>query len=135
MLNDFNLDDTRDTGTSPERALFAAIVTVAIQDARSGDAKDSVVAREAMDFLMTERSDPYLELLGYDPEIFRESLIKTNSKEARHHRMQEAARENKARRIFRHNVKLYKEQGFKTTIPYNMIYESEAYRRCKRGRK
>lgn len=135
MVNDFNLDDTRDTGTSPERALFAAIVTVAIQDARSALAKDSMVAREAMDFLMTNRSDPYLELLGYDPDIFRESLIKTNSKEAKHARMEESARENKARRAFRYNLQFHKEQGFKTTIPYNMIYESEAYRRCKRGRK
>ena len=135
MLNDFNLDDTRDTGTSPEKALFAAIVTVAIQDARSALAKDSMVAREAMDFLMTNRSDPYLELLGYDPEIFRESLIKTNSKEAKHARMEESARENKARRAFRYNLQFHKEQGFKSTIPYNMIYESEAYKRCKRGRK
>ena len=120
----------------PERGFFCAIVMTAIQDARSGNAEHSMLAREAMDFLFSDRVNPYLELLEYDPDTFKSGLIKTNHSECtsptwwenngnNEGRMRVIARENKLRRIFRHNYAYYKKEGkFKTALPWNLIYNS-----------
>lgn len=143
-INIVDLDENDGQSQIPERALFCAIIQTAISDARSGDAKQSMLAREAMDFLFSDRIDPFLELLDYDPATFKYSLIRTNNQECTHAynvqqtttkkgsadqnqetRMNAIARENKARRIFRHNYKHYQEtKKFNTILPFNLIYES-----------
>ena len=136
---EINADLDENVQDVPEKALFCAIIQTAIADARSGDAKTSMLAREAMDFLLSNRINPYLELLEYEPETFKYCLVKTNSEECTtpanwtdlsatsnpKGRMNVIAKENKARRIFRSNYKAYKESsGFKTLLPYNLIYKS-----------
>lgn len=143
-INIVDLDENDGQAHIPERALFCAVIQVAISDARSGDADKSMLAREAMDFLFSDRVDPYLELLDYDPAIFKDSLIRTNHQECTHAynvqqttinkgsadqntetRMNAIARENKARRIFRHNYKHYQQnKKFSSVLPFNLIYES-----------
>ena len=127
-------DSDRSFGSSPARDLFCAIMNSALIDARSASAEFSIIAREAMDFLLTSRSDPYIELLELDPEAFRQGLIRTQHLECTRPptyesespvaRMKAIATENKRRRIFRHNYKMYKSQVFSTPIPFNMIYET-----------
>ena len=130
----FNLDDTeveKPNNHIPELDLMLAVIHAAVQDARSAPADKSRLALEAMDFLISDRSTVYFYLVGIDPDIFRNLLIDNNNKEAmsapedeeRGSRMRAIAKENKARRIFRHNLKVYKQKGFKTLIPYNMIYD------------
>ena len=114
-----------------ERALFCAIINAAVLDARSANAKDSLSAREAMDFLLSDRINPYLELLGYDPDVFKDSFIRTQIQEcvqplvaSEMGRMREIAKENKMRRMFRHNYELYKKHNrpFSSRVPMSMIY-------------
>ena len=118
----------------PERLLFCAVINSALNDARMAPADKSLIAREAMDFLLTTRSDLYLELLEFKPVAFRQGLVRTQHLECtrpldyfgekKEGRMASIESENKKRRVFRYNYKLLKSQMFNTPIPFNMIYET-----------
>lgn len=122
MSSDYTADVDANNPQLPEKSLFAAIINTAISDARKGDATKSLLAREAMDFLLSSRVDPYLELLGYEPDVFKEALVATNSTECNMVRAVDRERENRSRRLFRHNLKDYRAKGGKFVLPYDMIY-------------
>lgn len=133
ILDELTPDLDKPENDLPERRLFCSIINAALADARSANAKDSLIAREAMDFLLSNRIDPYLELLGYDPEVFRSSLVTSQAQECtrpiaqtENGRMKEIEKENKMRRIFRHNYGLYKQHNkpFKTLVPMSMLYNA-----------
>jgi len=131
-------DEIKEPEKHPERRLFVEIVNRALEDARGANAygikskfkrseevtlaETVLIARDAMEFLLTDRCDPYLHLLDLDPEIFRESLIRTQHQECvmppapedesdpvEDRRSARLASENKKRRLFRINYQYFKE--------------------------
>ena len=130
-------DEIKEPEQSPERMLFIEIMNRALEDARNGNSyalkshgKESeydtlnnacLLAREAMEFLLTDRSDPFLHVLDIDPALFRESLIRTQHKECtepppqtvessrEERRNTRIASENRKRRMFRNNYAYFKE--------------------------
>lgn len=86
----------------------------------------SVLAVDAMHFLMTSRCHNYLKMLDIDPEVFVKQLIQTQHTEcvtpvdgftddgeeppAGSRRTAKIATENKKRRMFRNNYKFYQER-------------------------
>lgn len=61
----------------PERGIIAGVINFAFADAceRTQNSAFNGIALDAMDFLMTSRSDPWFELLDINPEAARESLL------------------------------------------------------------
>ena len=135
-------DEVTDREQSPERTLFIEIINRALEDARGANAYGKLIqskgsksgkgsaaeavelARDAMEFLLTDRCDPYLHILEIDPEVFRECLVRTQHSEcttppaissddystsAIERRTTRLAVENKKRRMFRNNYRYFKE--------------------------
>lgn len=138
-----------------ERRLAVEVMNRAIEDARYADAyvtlsnrrrsassamtpkerdrykrgfwnDDSVLAVDAIHFLMTDRCHYYLKLLDIDPKVFVEQLIQTQHTECvtpvedfvddgevsptGTRRTVKIAAENRKRRMFRNNYKFYQER-------------------------
>lgn len=132
-------DELKEPEKYPERRLFVEIVNRALEDARGANAygiksktkhgeeatlaETVLIARDAMEFLLTDRCDPYLHLLDLDPTVFRESLVRTQHQECvlppadyadvdetvETPRSARLASENKKRRLFRINYQYFKE--------------------------
>lgn len=88
-----------------ERGLLAAVVLRAIDDAATSN--DVVTTLDAMDFLLTRRCHPYLELIGIDPDEFKEALRRTMNRECVAGRAGVRATENRKRRRLRLAWTLY----------------------------
>jgi hypothetical protein len=80
-----------DYGAIPERALIAGVINQAFTDASSKTCGKDVQV-EAIDFLMTERSDPFFELLDIDPSAARESLVRKTGSDPRYQTFRHALR-------------------------------------------
>lgn len=52
----------------PERALLTRVIEQAIFDAQNG-------SRDAYEFLTTDRIDPFAQLLGIDPTVFKTRIV------------------------------------------------------------
>lgn len=101
--------------SSPEKELIFAIIQRAIADASTK--YNTMLSWEAIDFLFTDRINPYAELLDMDPIIFREGLIRT-MRTAR----TKITRDSAPARNFCINYEKYFKRAFKCTIPRDILY-------------
>jgi len=104
----------------PERALIAAIVRQAVDDARM-PAEGAALAREpethkiiadAFDFLFTDRINWFAETLDLDVDAIREALLVTQFRRCTMHEIpltKDRDRENRKRHNFRENYERYRE--------------------------
>ena len=113
------VDDDYEPGTiEPEHDLFLAIIQRAILDASS---KDNVtLAREAIDFLFTDRLDPYAHMIGADPDGLREGILSA----MRSYQTRVAKRGDINRRNFIINYERFHGKPFVTNIPMDVLYST-----------
>lgn len=100
----------------PEQELFYHIVHRAIADASTPNQK--LLAWEAMDFLFSDRINPYLEYINVDPEVFKQGLKRM----ARAKLTGPAARGDVGRRTFGINYNLFYGKPFQCTVHRDVIY-------------
>lgn len=97
----------------PYIRLLSSVVLQAIYDARTHliDIKtEDDVAYDAVDFLFSDRIGIYCEVLGYDPDAFREGLLATQSQRCDDCKMtsMDRTRENRYRYNFKKNYDVYR---------------------------
>lgn len=116
--NIITVDEDPEPMQIPEKELIYQVIHTAILDASITD--QSLLAWEAINFLFTNRVNPYTELLNLDPEHFKIGLIK----------MMETNRHSKSKRgganarNFINNYEKYYDKPFQPKVSYDLIYAS-----------
>jgi len=80
----------------PERRLIGAIIESAVQEAKTCP----FYGVDAAAFLISNQVDHYLSLLGMDPQVFKEGLIKNANNQI----YGELSNDAKSRRLLRINI-------------------------------
>lgn len=103
----------------PYKRLIAAIILQAVQDARTLPAEYNSPtlsrqieedAKDAIDFLFTDRLNIYCEMLEINPQVLQENLVKEQNRRCEDCRMtsHDRSRENRYRFNFRKNYDVYR---------------------------
>ena len=113
------VDDDYEPGMiEPEHDLFLAIIQRAILDASSK--YNATLAREAIDFLFTNRLDPYAHMIGADPQELRDGILKA----MKSYQTRVAKRGDVNRRNFIINYERFHGKPFVTNIPMDVLYST-----------
>lgn len=117
------IEGTDELIASPEKRLFFAIIAQALFDA-GGPNQD--LAWEALDFLLGERVNSYLEMVDVEPSAFKENLrtylsvpVGTLSMKSR----STTASRKRLRRLQSHYLK-FKDRKFPNYLPRDLLYKS-----------
>lgn len=101
----------------PERRLMCHVINRAIVDASISNSK--MLAWEAIDFLLGDRIDTYLELLDMDPEVFKDCLVKHM---ASYRSRRTPLPGDVSKRNFMVNYGQFNGKPFRSTIPREVLY-------------
>jgi hypothetical protein len=99
-----------------EHELFANIIKRAILDASIK--QQATLNWEAIDFLFTDRVNPYVELFGLDAQQFKEGLLQ----EMRSYRSRISKRGDVNKRNFMINYERFHGKPFRSSVPRDVIY-------------